>query len=132
MRHGRKGKQLNRPAHQRKALLRSLMGALLRHERIKTTDARAKELRRHIEKLITTARRGVQSEDQARLLHARRRCMARLPDREAVDKLFAKLTPEEDDEPGWLADRPGGYTRITPLHRRLGDNAHIVQIEFVE
>ena len=132
MRHGRKGKQLNRPADQRKAMLRSLMGALLRHERIKTTDARAKELRRHIEKLITTARRGVESDDQARLLHARRRCMARLPDRVAVDKLFARLMPEDDDEPGWLADRPGGYTRITPLYRRLGDNARIVQIEFVE
>ncbi len=132
MRHGRKGKQLNRPADQRKALLRSLMGALVRHERIKTTDARAKELRRHIEKLITTARRGVESDDQARLVHARRRCMARLPDRVAVDKLFAKLMPEDEDEPGWFADRPGGYTRITPLYRRLGDNAHIVQIEFVE
>ncbi|MAG36651.1 MAG: 50S ribosomal protein L17 [Dehalococcoidia bacterium] len=113
-------------------MLRSLMGALLRHEQIKTTDARAKELRRHMEKLITTARRGVQSDDQSRLVHARRLCMSRLPDREAVDKLFTMLTPEDDDESGRFDDRPGGYTRITPLYRRLGDNAHIVQIEFVE
>ena len=132
MRHGRRGRNLNRPANQRRALLRSLMGALLRHEQIKTTDAKAKELRRHMEKLITTARRGVQSDDDGRLVHARRICMSRLPDRAAVDKLFAMLSADGGDDAGRFNDRPGGYTRITPLYRRLGDNAHIVQIAFVE
>lgn len=108
------------------------MGALLRHEQIKTTDAKAKELRRHIEKLITTARRGVQSDDDGRLVHARRICMSRLPDRAAVDKLFAMLSEDGGEDAGRFNDRPGGYTRITPLYRRLGDNAHIVQIAFVE
>ena len=132
MRHRRKGRHLNRPADQRKALLRSLMGALLRHERIKTTDARAKELRRHIEKLITVARRGVESEEPGQRLHAWRRCVARLPDPPAVTKLFAMLAPQDEDEPPRFRERPGGYTRVTPLYRRVGDRARIVQIEFVE
>lgn len=117
MRHGFKGRRLNLPADERKALLRSLMGSLLRYEKITTTLARAKELRRHVEKLITTARRGD--------LHSRRLALATLPDPPAVSKLFALVAPR-------YVDRPGGYTRITRLGLRKGDGAQLVQIELLE
>ncbi|MBI3972437.1 MAG: 50S ribosomal protein L17 [Chloroflexi bacterium] len=117
MRHGFKGRRLNRPADERKALLRNLMGALVRHEKITTTEARAKELRRHIERLITTARRGD--------VHSRRLVRAKLPDPPAVDRLFHEIAPR-------FADRPGGYTRITRVGLRKGDGAQLAQIEFVE
>jgi large subunit ribosomal protein L17 len=117
MRHGFKGRRLNRPTDERKRLLRSLMGSLLRYEKIVTTEARAKELRRHIEKLITTARRGD--------VHSRRLCLSTLPDPPAVDKLFEMVAPR-------FRDRPGGYTRITRVGTRKGDGATMAQIEFVE
>lgn len=117
MRHGKQGRKLNRTSSDRKRLVRNLMGALLRYERIRTTEARAKELRRHVEALITMAKRGG--------LHSRRLCLARLPDPPAVAKLFDMVAPR-------FKDRPGGYTRITHLGRRQGDAAEIVQIELVE
>jgi large subunit ribosomal protein L17 len=117
MRHQMKGSRLNLPADERRALLRNLMGSLLRYERITTTEARAKELRRYIEKLITTARKGD--------VHARRLALQRLPDPPAVAKLFDMVAPR-------FRDRPGGYTRITRLGLRKGDGARLVQIEFVE
>jgi len=117
MKHGLKGRDLNRPTDERKRLLRSLMGSLLRYERITTTEARAKELRRHVEKLITTARRGD--------LHSRRLALATLPDPPAVAKLFDLVAPR-------YRERPGGYTRLTRLGLRKGDGAQLVQIEFVE
>lgn len=117
MRHGMKGRRLNRPTDERKALLRSLMGSLLRYEKIITTEARAKELRRHVEKLITTARRGD--------VHSRRLCLATLPDPPAVDKLFNLVAPR-------FKERPGGYTRLTRVGTRKGDGATMMQIEFVE
>ena len=117
MRHGLKGNRLNRPTEVRKRLLRSMMGSLLRYERITTTEARAKELRRHVEKLITTARRGD--------LHSRRLALSTLPDPPAVSKLFDVIAPR-------FKDRPGGYTRVTRLGQRKGDGALMSQIEFVE
>jgi large subunit ribosomal protein L17 len=117
MRHGYKGRALNRPTDERRALLRSMMGSLLRYERITTTEARAKELRRHIEKLITVARRGD--------VHSRRLALSTLPDPPAVSKLFELVAPR-------FKDRPGGYTRITRIGLRKGDGAQLAQIEFVE
>lgn len=117
MRHGFIGRRLNRAPAQRKRLLRSLMGALLRHDQITTTEARAKELRRHVEKLITTARRGD--------VHSRRLCLATLPDPPAVDRLFHVVAPR-------YKTRPGGYTRITRVGLRQGDGARIAQIELLD
>lgn len=117
MRHGFKGRRLNLPADERRAMLRNMMGSLLRYEKIVTTEARAKELRRHIEKLITLARRGD--------VHSRRLALARLPDPPAVAKLFHMIAPR-------FVDRPGGYTRITRVGLRQGDGARMAQIEFVE
>jgi large subunit ribosomal protein L17 len=117
MKHGRIGRGLNRPTDERRALVRSLMGALLRYEKITTTEARAKELRRHVERLITTAKRGD--------VHSRRLCLARLPDPPAVAKLFHMVAPR-------YADRPGGYTRITRVGFRKGDGAQLAQIELLD
>jgi len=117
MRHGFIGRRLNRPPDERRAMIRNLMGSLLRYERITTTEARAKELRRHIERLITTARRGD--------LHSRRVALATLPDPPAVAKLFDMVAPR-------FKDRPGGYTRITRVGRRKGDGAMLAQIELLD
>ncbi len=117
MRHGFIGRKLNRPTDERRAMLRNLMGSLLRYEKITTTEARAKELRRHIERLITTARRGD--------LHSRRLALATLPDPPAVAKLFDMVAPR-------FRDRPGGYTRITRVGRRKGDGAMLALIELLD
>ncbi len=117
MRHGFIGSKLNRRPDLRKRLLRSLMGALFRHDRITTTEARAKELRRHAERLITTARRGD--------LHSRRLALSTLPDPPAVERLFHTVAPR-------YKERPGGYTRITRIGRRQGDGATVVQIELLD
>jgi large subunit ribosomal protein L17 len=117
MRHGFIGRKLNRPTDERRAMLRNLMGSLLRYEKITTTEARAKELRRHIERLITTARRGD--------LHSRRLALATLPDPPAVAKLFDMVAPR-------YRDRSGGYTRVTRVGRRKGDGAMLAQIELLD
>ena len=117
MKHGLIGRRLNRPTDQRKAMIRSLMGALLRYERVTTTEARAKELRRHVERLITTARRGT--------LHSRRLALATLPDPPAVAKLFDMVAPR-------YKERPGGYTRITRMGFRKGDGARLAQIALLD
>jgi large subunit ribosomal protein L17 len=117
MRHRFIGRKLNRRPDQRRRLIRSLMGALLRHDRITTTEARGKELRRHVERLITTARRGD--------LHSRRLALATLPDPPAVDRLFHVVAPR-------YKTRPGGYTRLTRVGLRQGDGATLVQIELLD
>jgi len=117
MRHGFIGRRLNRPTDERRAMLRNMMGSLLRYEKITTTEARAKELRRHVERLITTARRGD--------LHSRRLALSTLPDPPAVAKLFDMVAPR-------FRDRPGGYTRITRVGRRKGDGAMLALIELLE
>lgn len=116
MRHLKHGRRLGMPGDRRRALLRGLMSALLRHEQIRTTESRAKELRPRIERLITLARRGD--------LHSRRLCLSYLPDQLMVEKLFSDVAPR-------YADRPGGYTRTVKIGRRKGDAAEIVRIELI-
>jgi len=118
MRHLKAGRKLGRNASHRLALMRNLARALFEHERIITTVEKAKEARRFVEKLITLAKRGT--------LHARRLALMRLPDREAVDKLFSELGPR-------FRDRPGGYTRVIKRHqRRLGDAGHTAFLELLK
>jgi large subunit ribosomal protein L17 len=117
MRHRQSGKRLGRNTSHRKAMLRNMVTSLLEHEKITTTDARAKELRPIAEKLITLAKRGD--------LHARRLVTEVVRDRKTVAKLFERIAPR-------FADRPGGYTRIIKLGHRLGDNAALSMISLVE
>ena len=117
MRHRNSGKRLGRNTSHRKAMLRNMVTSLLEHEKITTTDARAKELRPLAEKLITLAKRGD--------LHARRQATEVVRDHKVVAKLFERIAPR-------FADRPGGYTRIIKLGHRLGDNAALSLISLVE
>ncbi|MBV9281679.1 MAG: 50S ribosomal protein L17 [Chloroflexi bacterium] len=105
------------PSDRRKALLRGLARSMLLHEAIRTTEPRAKELRRFVERLVTISKRG----DVA----ARRLAMQKLPDKRMVEKLFDVYGPRYEG-------RPGGYTRIIKLGPRKGDSASMVRIEFVE
>jgi len=108
----------------RKALLRNLVTELLRHERIRTTEAKAKAIRGEAERIITMAKKGRQ--DPERFLHMRRRVSARLYDEEVARKVFDELAPRYEG-------RPGGYTRILRLGEfRRGDGAEMVLIELVE
>jgi large subunit ribosomal protein L17 len=117
MRHCNSGKRLGRNTSHRKAMLRNMVTSLFEHEKISTTDARAKELRPMAEKLITLAKRGD--------LHARRLVTAVVRDRKTVTKLFERIAPR-------FAERPGGYTRIIKLGQRLGDKAPLSMITLVE
>jgi len=136
MRHRVAGKKLNRSSGHRRALFRNLVSALIYHEQIETTEAKARAVRRHAEKLITLAKRGLaaEKEDPARGVHARRLAAARLnrwvrePDGTRVDlvqKLFNEIAPR-------YMDRPGGYTRIIKLGPRKGDAAPMAILELVE
>ena len=116
MRHRAKARQLSRTASHRKALLANLATSLFRHDRIETTEAKAKELRPYAERLITLARRGD--------LHARRLVERRIKDREVTHRLFAELGKR-------FAARPGGYTRIVKLGHRPGDGADVARIELL-
>jgi large subunit ribosomal protein L17 len=115
MRHLVSGRKLNRSASHRKALMRNLAAALIRHEKIRTTDAKAKELRRFADRLVSLGKQAT--------LAARRRAFARVRDRDAVTKLFEVIAPR-------FTDRPGGYTRIIKLGVRHGDAAPISLIEW--
>src|SRR4029077_19848044 len=115
MRHRIAGRTLSRNAEHRAALLRNLARALFQHGRIITTVAKAKEARPFVEKLITLAKKGT--------LHARRLALSRLPDREAVEKLFSDLGPR-------YQERAGGHTRVIKSHeRRLGDGGKTAFLE---
>src|SRR5262245_64782854 len=114
MRHLKSGRHLNRDANARKALMRNLCTALLEHGRITTTEAKAKELRRWVERLVTEAR----ADDLA----ARRRVAREISSEEVADRLFSNLMPR-------LRERPGGYTRIIRKGSRLGDAAPMDLIE---
>lgn len=116
MRHSKSGKNFSRTSHHRKAMFKNMMVSLLRHEVIKTTVPKAKELRRFLEPLITLAK-----EDS---LHHRRLAFSRLRDREIVMKLFADLGP-------FFKTRPGGYLRIMKCDFRRGDNAPMAVVELV-
>lgn len=116
MRHLKKGRKLNRNSSHRKAMFRNMVTSLLRHERIETTDAKAKELRRFAEKVITLGKRGD--------LHARRQAFTWVRDKEVLHKLFAEIGER-------YRSRPGGYTRVTKLGNRRGDAAPMSVIELV-
>lgn len=117
MRHRNSGRQLSRTSSHRKAMFKNMMVSLIRHEMIKTTLPKAKELRRFIEPLITLAK-----EDT---LHKRRVAHSRLRDREMVAKLFNELGP-------FFKTRQGGYLRILKCDFRKGDNAPMAIVELVD
>ena len=117
MRHRNIGRQLSRNSSHRKATLQALTVALLRHEMIKTTLPKAKELRRVAEPLITLGRNDS--------VHTRRLAFSRLRDKEIVGKLFTDLGPR-------FQHRPGGYLRILKCGYRAGDNAPMAYVQLVE
>ena len=117
MRHKKKGRKLGRKIGNRRALLMNLACQLIVHKKIKTTDAKAKELRSYIEPLITLAKKNS--------LHSRRLVIKKIPKKNIVRTLFEEIAPV-------FSDRPGGYTRITKLGYRDNDRAPVSVIEFVE
>jgi large subunit ribosomal protein L17 len=126
MRHRNAGRTLGRSSTHRLALFRNLTRALFEHDRITTTLAKAKELRPFVEKLITVAKRGIESGDNIKALHARRQALMRLHDKDTIAKLFNDIAPR-------YKDRAGGYTRIVKLHtRRLGDAGFTAIIELLK
>lgn len=117
MRHLKKGRKLNRDQGHRKALFRNLAISLLKHERIETTDAKAKDLRGVTEKLITLGKKGD--------LHSRRIAAKKIHDAEVLKKLFDDIAKRNDG-------RNGGYTRVVKSRFRKGDCAQLSVIELVE
>lgn len=123
MRHQKSGRKLGRNSSHRKAMYRNMAASLLRHETIKTTLPKAKELRRVVEPLITLAKKdGAESPERVR---RRRLAFARLRDETAVGKLFNELGPR-------FKDRPGGYLRILKLGRRPGDAAPMAVVQLLD
>jgi large subunit ribosomal protein L17 len=117
MRHKIKGRKLNRTSSHRKSMLANMAVSLIMHEQIKTTVPKAKELRPYVEILVTKARRGD--------LASRRRLIARIKDKAAVEKLMDSLGPR-------YKERTGGYLRIVKAGFRYGDMAPVAYIEFVD
>ncbi len=117
MRHRVKGRKLNRTASHREALLRNLATSLLKHKRIKTTVAKAKEARSFVESLITKARKND--------LHSKRQIMNVIKDKEVVKELFSEIVSK-------VGERPGGYTRVIKLGNRSGDAAEVAILELVD
>jgi len=117
MRHLKSGRKLNRNSSHRHAMFRNMVTSLLLHEHLHTTDAKAKELRRFAERMITLGKRGT--------LHARRQALSFVRSRQVVAKLFDDIAPR-------FSERPGGYTRITKIGTRRGDAAPISLIELTE
>jgi large subunit ribosomal protein L17 len=117
VRHASRGKKLGRDSAHRKALYANLACSLFEHERIKTTEAKAKAVKPFAEQMITLGRRGD--------LHARRKALSELRSQEIVHKLFAEIGPR-------MADRPGGYSRIIKIGHRPGDAAEMVYLELVD
>jgi large subunit ribosomal protein L17 len=116
MRHRKSGLKLNRTSSHRDAMFRNMVTSLFKHQRIRTTDVKAKELRRWADNIITLAKRGD--------LHARRQALSIVREKEVVHKLFAEAAEH-------YGDRAGGYTRVVKLGRRPGDAAPISLIELV-
>jgi large subunit ribosomal protein L17 len=117
MRHLKKGRALHRSSSHRKALLRNLTISILTHECIRTTEAKAKEARGLVDRVITWGKRGD--------VHARRLAFRQIPSRALVKKVFDELAPR-------YRERPGGYSRIIKAGYRPGDNAPIVILELVD
>ena len=117
MRHLKKGRSLHRSSSHRKAMLRNLAVSILVNERVQTTEAKAKEVRRLVERIITWGKRGD--------LHARRLVVRQVGSRTVVKRIFDDIAPR-------YANRPGGYTRILKMGFRHGDNAPMVVMELVD
>jgi large subunit ribosomal protein L17 len=117
MRHQKAGRKLGMNTSHRLAMLRNMVTSLIVYDRIKTTDTRAKELKRIADKMVTLGKRGD--------LHARRVALRFIRLKSAAKKLFEEIAPR-------FKDRQGGYTRIIKVKRRLGDNAPVSIIEFTE
>ena len=117
MRHAKLGRKLGRKTANRRSLMMNLASSLIEHKKIKTTDAKAKELRRFIEPLITFAKKGD--------IHSRRQVLKKIPHKTVVRELFDKIGPQ-------YAERNGGYTRIIKLGFRENDCAPISLIELVD
>lgn len=116
MRHRQSGRRFDMPTDQRMAMFRNLTTDVLKHGKVRTTEARAKEVRGFVERMITLGKRGT--------LHARRQALAFVYDPDVVADLFEEIAPT-------YADRPGGYTRIQKLGPRRGDAAIMAEIELV-
>lgn len=117
MRHGNRGRKLNRTHEHRKAMFANMVASLIEHEQIVTTLPKAKDLRPIVEKMITLGKRGD--------LHARRQAISQVRDETVMKKLFDTLAPR-------YAGRNGGYTRVLKAGFRRGDNAPMAVIEFVD
>lgn len=116
MRHMKKGRKLNRTSSHRIAMFRNMATSLFKHEKIETTDKKAKELRRFAEKLITVAKAGT--------IHSKRECFKDIRDLDILHKLCNEIAPR-------YKERPGGYTRISKVYIRKGDNTVMSKIELV-
>lgn len=116
MRHRLAGRKLSRPTSHRMAMLRTMVTDLVRHESIRTTEPKAREVKRLADKIVTLGKRGT--------LHDRRRALAFLTDERMVGKVFDELAPRYEE-------RPGGYTRMIKLGARKGDAADMAIVELV-
>jgi large subunit ribosomal protein L17 len=136
MRHRKAGRKLNMDASARKAMFRNMVTSLLKHEQIRTTEARAKELRKYAERVISLGKKAPNAEDMSSLsgnalqqaeaarVHAIRRARLWVNDTDAMHRLFGEYAER-------FASRPGGYTRVIKAGRRPGDNAAMAIIELV-
>ena len=125
MRHRTFGRRLNRSVSHRKSLRRNLMNELFVHERINTTEAKARAIRGDAERVISIAKRGKRIGDEMAMVHARRTIMRRLNNKKVVEKVVEEIAPR-------FENRPGGYTRMLKVGARRGDAASVVILELVE
>lgn len=116
MRHGKAGRKFDMPTSQRWAMFRTLTAAVIREGGVRTTEARAKETQALVDRMITLGKAGT--------VHARRRALAMLDDRDVVQHLFDAVAPK-------YTERAGGYTRVVKLGQRKGDAARIARLEIV-
>lgn len=116
MYHGKAGRKLGRTSSHKEAMFRNMVTSVIKYESIRTTDSKAKELRKLAERMITLGKRGD--------LHARRQALAVVRDKSLVSKLFGELTER-------YRNRAGGYTRIIKMGFRFGDNAPVSILEFI-
>ena len=116
MHHGKTGSKLGRTSSHKEAMLRNMVTSVIKYERIRTTDMKAKELRKVADKMITLGKKGT--------LHSRRQALSVVRDKAVVSKLFGELTER-------YRNRAGGYTRIIKVGYRFGDNAPVSILEFI-
>jgi len=117
MYHGKAGRKLGRTSSHKEAMLRNMVTSVIKHESIRTTDCKAKELKKLAEKMVTLGKRGD--------LHARRQALSVIRDKATVSKLFSELSER-------YRTRSGGYTRIVKIGYRFGDNAPVSILEFID